>query len=318
MNAPAAAKPEYRGLIRSANLRGALWILLAAMISTGMIYFVRRAAETLPTTEIAFMRGVFGVIIILPFIARVGMAGFKSKQIHLQIARGLNASLILSLGFFTIANMPLAQLTSISFSRPLFVLILAALFLGERLKWFRSIATLIGFAGILIIVRPGMDMDPVALLAVLTAALIALNIVFVKKLTRTDRTETLIFYSTFLQALVLGAVLLLAPLLLSALDLPTPAGLVWITPSWEATAYLLGVSVCGTCMQFCSVRAYRIAEASGVAPFDYSRLLFSAALGYFVFAEVPDGWTWVGAAVVIASTLYIVRREAQIARDDPV
>ncbi len=287
---------------RSNNLRGAVWILLVAAISTGMIYCVRGAAQTLPTTEIAFLRGVFGVVIILPFIARVGLAGFKSKQIHLQLARGVNASIILSLGFYTIAHLPLAQLTSISFSRPLFVLILAALFLGERLQWFRSIATIIGFVGILIIVRPGTDMDPVALLAMLTAALIALNIVFVKKLTRTDRTETMIFYSTLLQAIVLAI----------------PASLVWVTPSWEAMAYLLGVAVSGMGMQFCSVRAYRIAEASGVAPFDYSRLLFSAALGYFVYSEVPDTWTWVGAAIVIASTLYVVRREAKIARDDPV
>lgn len=288
---PPPAQPE--------NLRGALWILAAAVMSAGMIYFVRAAAETLPTTEIAFLRGVFGAMLVLPLILRAGLAGFKSQQLPVQILRGLNSSLILSIGFYTITVLPLAQLTSISFSRPLFVLVLAALFLGERLRLFRSAATVVGFIGVLVIVRPGADMDPAVLLALLTAMLIAVNLIFVKLLVRTDRTETLIFYTAFIQAIVLAI----------------PTVFVWVTPTWEAFGYVLGVTLCGTLMQTCVVRAHRIAEASALAPFDYSRLLFASLLGYFVFAEVPDDWTWVGAAIVMAATFYIVRREVKLTRE---
>ena len=281
------------------NLRGALWILAAGAISAGMVYFVRLAAESVPTTEIAFLRGALGALLVLPIVARTGLSALKSKQVPLLVARGINGSLVLALAFYTMSVLPLAQLTSISFSRPLFVLLLAAAFLGERLRLYRSTATLVGFVGILIIVRPSADMHPASLLALLTAALIAVNLILVKLLTRTDRTETLVFYSALIQGVLLAI----------------PAAIVWVTPTWEAFGYVIGVTVCGTLMQTCVVRAYRIAEAAAIAPFDYSRLLFAGALGYFVFAEVPDEWTGVGAVIVIASTLYIARREVKIAQE---
>ncbi len=303
---PAAADDGVMGVAAASasrqaadNLHGAMWITLAALINSQMLLLVRFAGETLPPVEIAFFRGVFGLIIILPFVLRQGMAGFRTQRPGLQILRGISSSLILVCGFYAIVHLPLAQVSAISFSRPLFVLLLAAVFLSERVRMYRSLATLAGFIGVLIIVRPVGEVDPAAWIALMAAGFVALNIILIKILTRTDRTATLVFYPALVQTIVLAI----------------PVAFVWRTPSWEELSYLLGVGLVGTLMQTCVVRGYRVAEASALQPFDYTRLLFATAVGYFIFDELPDIWTWAGSAILIAATLYIARREAQLSRE---
>lgn len=281
------------------TLQGAMWITLAALINSQMLLLVRFAGETLPPVEIAFFRGAFGLLIILPFVLRQGMEGFRTHRPGLQVLRGISSSMILICGFYAIVHLPLAQVSAISFSRPLFVLLLAAIFLSERIRMYRSLATLAGFIGVLIIVRPMGEVEFAALIALLAAGFVAVNIVLVRILTRTDGTATLVFYPALAQTIVLAI----------------PVAFVWRTPSWEEAGYLLGVGLVGTLMQTCVVRGYRAAEASALQPFDYTRLLFATAVGYFGFGELPDIWTWVGSAILIAATLYITRREAQLSRE---
>jgi drug/metabolite transporter (DMT)-like permease len=295
---PGVEDPPIRPDQARDNLRGALWILGAAVMNAVVMSLVKLTGETLPPTVIAFFRGVFGLLIMAPFMWRTGLAGFHSQRPGLQLVRAISSGLILLAGFYAFVHLPLAQVTSILFSRPLFMLVLAALLLGERLRLYRSAATLAGFVGVLIVVRPGPSMDPSALIALAAALMAAGNIVMVKILTRTDRTETLIFYA------VLGQTLTLA----------VPAALDWRTPDGREWALLLGVAVAATLLQTCMVRGYRIAEASAMAPYDYSRLLFSTMAGFMLFQEVPDIWTGLGALILVASTFYITRRERQLAR----
>ncbi|MBI1179252.1 MAG: EamA family transporter [Alphaproteobacteria bacterium] len=295
---PGVEPPPPRPNQARDNLRGAVWILGAALMNAVVMSLVKLTGQTLPPTMIAFFRGVFGLLIMAPIMWRAGPAGFASRQPRLQLLRASSSGIILLAGFYSFVHLPLAQVTSILFSRPLFMLVLAALILGERIRLYRSAATLAGFVGVLIVVRPGPSMDPSALVAVGAALLAASNIVMVKLLTRTDRTETLIFYAVLGQTVVLSV----------------PAALEWQTPSGRELLLLLGVAVSATVLQTCMVRGYRLAEASAMAPFDYSRLLFSTTAGFLIFSEVPDVWTGVGALILVASTFYITRRERQLAR----
>lgn len=292
--APAPDRPEQA----RDNLRGAVWILAAAVLAAVLMAVVKLAGETLPPTVIAFFRGAFGLLIMLPFMWRVGLGGFKTHRPALQLVRAVCSGLILLASFHAFVHLPLAQVTSILFSRPLFVLVLAALFLSERLRWYRTTATLVGFVGVLIVMRPGPGMEPAALIALAAAGLAAVNVVLVRILTRTDRTETLVFYAVLAQTVVLAI----------------PAALDWETPDGRELVLLAATAIVATLLQTCVVRGYRLAEASAMAPFEYSRLLFSTAAGMLLFAEYPDVWTGAGALLLIASTFYITRRERQLAK----
>jgi drug/metabolite transporter (DMT)-like permease len=280
------------------NLRGAVWILAAAVLNTVLMSLVKLTGETLPPTVIAFFRGAFGLVIVMPFMWRVGWGGFRTHRPGLQLARALSSGLILLASFYAFVHLPLAQVTSILFSRPLFVLVLAAVFLSERLRSHRTAATLAGFLGVLIVMRPGPDMQPAALVALAAAGMAAANIVMVRILTRTDRTETMVFYAVAAQTAVLAV----------------PAALNWETPDARELLLLAATAVVATMLQTCVVRGYRLAEASAMAPFEYTRLLFSTTAGLLLFAEVPDIWTGVGALILIGSTFYITLRERELAK----
>ncbi len=280
------------------NLRGAAWIVAAALLNTLLMSVVKITGETLPPTVIAFFRGLFGLVIVLPFMWRVGWGGFHTHRPGLQLVRAVSSGLILLASFYAFVHLPLAQVTTILFSRPLFVLVLAAVFLSERLRLYRTAATLVGFLGVLIVMRPGPGMDPAALVALAAAGLAAANIVMVKILVRTDRTETLVFYAVLAQTVVLAV----------------PAALAWRTPDPHECILLAATAIIATLLQTCVVRGYRLAEASAMAPFEYVRLLFSTTAGFLLFAERPDLWTGLGAAVLIGSTFYITHRERRLAK----
>ncbi|MDX1580691.1 MAG: DMT family transporter [Alphaproteobacteria bacterium] len=280
------------------NLQGAMWIVLSAVFATATWSQVKYLGAQLPSIEIAFFRSLFGFMIILPFLIRRGAVAFKTEQPGLQLVRGINASIILSLGFYALTHLPLAQVTAIGFSRPLFLLVLAAILLGEKVRGFRWAATVIGFIGVVIVARPSADADPAVFAALGNAALLAFGVVLIKWLAKTDGTDTMIFYVTAIQSICLAI----------------PAFLFWQTPTPLQWLVLFGIGASGTLMQSCMVHAYRISEASALAPFDYSRLILAALVGYLVFGEVLDIWTGVGALVIVGATFYIIRREAQLGR----
>jgi len=174
--------------------------------------------------------------------------------------------------------------------------VFAVIILREAVSAGRWAATIVGFIGILIIVRPGSDaMDPVALIAVASALAFAIANVLIRKMSDTEPPNRIVFYYH------VGGVVLFA----------APAAWVWRMPVGFEWVLLLSIGVLTTLAMVCFIRAFSVGEANAVGPLEYVRLIYAALFGYFLFAEVPSFWTVVGAAVIVASSLYIAREEAQ-------
>ena len=203
------------------------------------------------------------------------------------------------LGFYAVTHLPLADATALSFTRPLFMIVLAVLFLGEQVRWRRWSATGVGFIGVLVMARPGEAGLDIASLSAIAGTLFVAGVgVMLKRLSTTERPETIIFYFT-----VISSILALGPALY-----------VWRTPTAPEVLGLIAIGALGSLGQYLTIRSYRIAEATAVDPVDYARLLIATFFGFLLFRELPDIWTVVGALIIIASTLYITRREARLRR----
>ena len=281
-----------------APVQGALFMTAAAFCFSVMNVFVRLAAEELHPMEVAFFRNFFALALMLPWLARAGLGALRTERIKLHLLRSFFALLTMITWFSALALLPLGEAVALNFTVPLFATAGAALILGEVVRARRWSATFVGLLGALIILRPGfVELRPEMALPILAALCMASASLVVKSLSRTERASTIVFYMN----------LFLTPLSL------VPALFVWQWPSWETLAYLVGLGGVGTAAHLLLTLAYTKADASAVVPFDYARLPFVAVIAFFLFGEVPDLWTWVGAAVIAASAIYIARREAKAA-----
>jgi len=281
------------------NVRGALWILLSALIFTGTNSLIKHVGNTMDSFQMVFFRGLFGTLFLLPIVWRAGgWDVLRSNRMNFHLARGLTGTLALMTIFYALTHMPLADVTGISFSRSLWVIVLAVLFLDERVRWRRSTATIAGFLGVLIMVRPGPEANPAAVAAVLNALFVAMSVVLIKRMTVTERPLTILFWGTFIPTFV---------------TMP-PALVVWETPRLIDLFYMAVVGGGLSMGHACLIHGLRAGEATAVMPFDYTRLILSGLAGYFLFWEVPDPFTIIGAIMIIASTYYIALREAKEAR----
>jgi drug/metabolite transporter (DMT)-like permease len=282
-----------------ANMRGALWLILACLFIATMGALVKTLGEHLDSFELAFFRAAFGLVSVLPFACRAGLGVLRTHRLGLHVARGTAGSIGMMCMFYALTHLTLAEATAITFTSPLFLTVLAAVVLHETVRRRRWSATAVGFFGVLVMLRPGDGvLEAAALVALLGALGIAVVRLLIKQLSRTEAPLTMIVYLGLIGTVV------------SAI----PAILVWRTPTlWELCLLLLlgGVS---NLSQVCMIRGYKIGEASALAPFEYARLPFAALWGYFLFAELPDLYTLLGASIIVGSTLYIVRREQQLSR----
>ena len=192
--------------------------------------------------------------------------------------------------------MPLADAQAIRFSSALFVVPLAAIFLNEKVGIKRTMATLIGFLGVIIMLNPTGDYNVASLSALGAALAFAIAAIFVKVVSKYDKPITLMFYSNIVSI----------PIMI------IPALLFWITPNLEQLFLILLMAVCASIAHNFFIRAYAIGEASIIAPIDYVRLLASAAVDFLVFGIIFGINTLIGSSIIILSTLYIVRRESKI------
>ncbi len=283
----------------SDNRRGALWMLIAALTMTLQSAIVKDLGATIDSFEIAFFRGLFGSLLVLPVAMRRLRMRDLSHNLGLHTGRAIAGAGSLICTFYAFTAMPLADATAIMFTMPMFMIVLAVPFLGETAGWGRTTATLIGFLGVIVVVRPGTAaFDPVSLIALLGALLHAVVGVFVKKMARVEPPELIMLYFS-LFAMVVFLV---------------PTFYVWHTPTPVELALLGVVAVLGIVNQVCFIAACRIGEMTVVAPLDYSRLLFAGILGYAVFGEVPDELAALGALVIVASGFLILRSSAALRR----
>jgi drug/metabolite transporter (DMT)-like permease len=282
-----------------AAVRGALWMLLAAAMFACMGGLIRFLSNDIHPLVTGFFRSVFGMILILPFMAKFGFGMMRTRRHGLFLLRGVASGLGQAFYFMAMAFLPLADAVSLTFTAPLFGVVLAVALLGEKFRLPRWIATVVGFAGVLIVLRPGFaEVTLVTLTPLLAAFSMSFIWVFVKMLSKTEPTERIVFY-------------------MMAYTIPTslvPALFVWTTPPLELVPWLVVLAVFANLGQVAMTNAYRAAEATAVFPFDFARLPFTALIAFFAFSQTPDIWTWLGALVIFGSTVYIVRHEARSAR----
>ena len=247
---------------------------------------------------VTFWRNFFGLFFMLPWLVRHGLGTLKTDRFWMFTLRSGISFVSMLLGFWSLALMPFAKAISMSFTAPLFATLLAAMVLKERVRLRRWSATIAGFVGVLIVLQPesaGINFGE--MLALFAAALSAIVSMVVKNLSKTESSNAIVTYM----------VLLLTPMSL-AVALPF-----W---SWPPAAnwwwFMAGMGLAGTLGHLCWVRALGMADVSLVVSYDYVRLLFAAVICYFAFAEAPGLHTWIGAALIVGSGIYIARREAQL------
>ncbi len=285
---------------QEAPVRAAVLMVGACAGFAAMMAIVRLLSADMHPFQLAFFRNFFGVVFMLPWlIGAGGVTALRTGRPGMHVMRsvlGLGAMLLL---FSALALLPLANVTALSFTAPLFATIGAALVLREQVGMRRWCATLVGFAGALVIVRPDTHtFTPASLVALASAAAIAAAQLSVKSLSRTENPNAMV--------LIMG--LLMTPMSL------VPALFVWTWPVPDTFFWLLLMGLVATIGQILLVRALATADASLVMPFDFARLIFASLFGWMLFAEWPDAWTWAGAAVIVCATVYIARREAKLAR----
>lgn len=286
-----------------AHLRGILAIVLATITMTGMQAMIRGLSGDLHPFEIAFFRCLFGVVVLLPMIGRLGLSVFRTRRPGLMLARGvLNSGAMLSY-FMALGLAPLATVTALGFSAPLFATIGAVLVLGERIRARRIAALLAGFIGVLVIVRPfEMSLDLGSLLAVFGSALWGSCLIIIKTMSRTESSLSITLYMGLVMTPIVGVA----------------AAFVWTGPGAGDLALLFLIGTLGTIGQWLMAQSFREAEASAVLPFDFLRLLWAGAFGYVLFGEVPDLWTWIGGTIIFGAATYVILREAKVSgRTDP-
>ena len=284
------------------NVRAALWLLASGVLFTLTSVMVKQLGDSLDPFQITLFRLLVSLVLIAPFLIRAGRqaGGIHTSVPGLQVLRGIVGTSAMMLGFYAIVNLPLAEAQAISFTRTLFLVPLAAFLLSEAVGVRRWVAVLIGFVGVLIILRPGsgLTFSLGALAGLGHAFLVAVATILVSIVSRHDRPVTLMFYTG----------------LVGTLFAAIPAILVWTNPTLEEYGMLFLMGIFAAAAHNCFIRAYAIGEASAIAPFDYIRLVLAGVAGYLVFDTIPDRYSWLGAGVIISSAFYIIRREAQIAK----
>jgi len=291
------AKTKKKFAALSPNMRGAIWLIAGSICFTGVGVLIKLLGRELDSTQVAFFRCIFGVLFVLPIIFRQNFAALRSKRHAGHFWRAALGTVSMVIGFYALTHLTLADVTAISFTTPLFVIIVAVLFLGEKVRWRRWTATAVGFVGVLIMMRPGQGaFDPVMLVALFGTLLTAIAVCLVKSLTGSENTRVMLVMFT----------------LWSAGFLLAPAIYVWKDPSAWGWVMATTMGLLATIGQAFVIKAYTEGEATAVSPFDYLRLPLSVAAGVWIFAEAPSWWTLVGALIIVVSTLYIARREAKL------
>lgn len=282
------------------NLLGVVWMVAAALSLTTMYIAARQLSPEMSTFQIVFFRAVAGLLILLPWLMRNGLSALQTQKPLLHAGRGLCTFGAISFLFYGVANAPLGDATALQAVYPLITIVLVVLVLGEPCGRARWLAAFAGFAGLLVIVRPGFAVLDEATLALLACSLCyAGSNLFLKLLARTADQATMMVFTQNAFILLYSAI---------------PVIFVWVTPDWSLAPWIGLLALAGFSAQSCMTRAMLEGEASVVMPFDYLRLPFAALAGYLLYAEVPDLPTVLGAAIIVGSVVYIGASEAQLKR----
>ena len=278
----------------SGSARAAWWITISACCYVVVITIVRGLAPNIHVFEIVFFRSLFGALFMAPWVMRRGVGVLRTPRSGLLILRGAGAFVAGSCLFYAATLLPLGEFMAITFTRPILASIGAILFLGEIARGRRWTAIFVGFAGALIVIRPGFQVINIGMIFVLAAVMVQVaNTLIIKFATRTVEPDVIAVY----HAIVIAPIALI------------PTLFVWTMPGWEQFLLLAAAGMLTLMVQRSMTRAFVAADATVVLAFGFIRLPVAALAGFVFFSEVPILWVWVGGALIIAASLFLVRRE---------
>ena len=278
-------------------LRGLLWAVLAGVLFAFLNATMRALTRQLDPFQVQFLRYAMGFAVWLPLMLRSGFAAWRPRHVGGQFARGIVHTLGLSLWFYAVPHIPLADTTAIGFTVPLFVMLGAAWLLGEPMRWERWLASAIGFFGVLIVLAPqlGGSAGHHALVMLASSPVFAASYLITKQLTRHERSEVIVAWQSITVALF-------------SLPLALPG---W---QWPDAAQWLALAACGllgSSGHYCLARSFAATDISATQSVKFLDLVWAALLGWLVFADLPSESTLLGGLVICAATFWIARREAQ-------
>jgi drug/metabolite transporter (DMT)-like permease len=276
-------------------VRGALWMTGASMMIALSASCVRHLSASFSAFELVFIRCALGTLFLLPWIFRMSMRGtLRTTRMPLYLVRTTLSYSGMVCVFYGLANMPIGEVYALLFLVPLITIVLAVFILKERAGAHAWIACAVGFFGALVILRPGIIPISLAAAAVLfTAVTYAGTNTCIKALSRTDTPVQITIYGNLL-ALPIALI---------------PTLFVWHTPTWQDVPWIIAMALFQTCAGLFHARSVQAADARVVQPFNFLRLPASVVLAYFLFAELPSNWTWLGAVLIFASSYYVLYRE---------
>ncbi|MDA9669171.1 DMT family transporter [bacterium] len=275
-------------------------IIISVFFGTVMLSFLKIAQEDVNVYVAGFFRFFLGLVIILPYIIKKKDAVLKTthlKQHFLRAILGLPAMLLY---FSALVILPIEKLTAISFVVPLIVTILAVFFLGEKIYIYRTLALLLGFGGMLVIIRPGFVDISIGVYMVLFSALLwSINIIITKKISKDDSAITILAYQSIFMSLLSFFIVLFF----------------WEMPSLKTFIYLILAAMCGTVLHLTLNHAFKLVDVSMTQPYSFLNLVFASIIGYLVFDEIPDLYTWIGALIIFTGVLIISYREMKLDKE---
>lgn len=295
----AAAEPLPAA--RNDVLAGILWVTLAMILFAALAAASKVAIQLgYDPLQVVFMRNAAALALLLPLLGTRGLDLVRSKSMNLYGVRVLISLVSMTAWFYALSLIPMGEITAIGFLSPIFGSVAAIVFLGEKVRLRRWSAILIGFAGAMIMLRPGHAPLGVGQLCALVSALSGGVIaVLLKRLSNADEPEKIVFITTAM----------MTPMSL------LPAVFVWKWPGLDVVPVLTVIAVTGVLGHVALMRGFAAIDASLVLTFEFSRLPFVVGIGYVMFGELIDMWTWIGAAVVMGSAAYIAHREAKVRRE---
>jgi drug/metabolite transporter (DMT)-like permease len=289
-------------------LTGITLKILSVAVFVGMQSFIKAAGQ-LPAGQIVFFRSffaIFPILIVLGYRKKLRTALHTSRPLN-HIARGVVGVTAMSLGFFALTRLPLPEAITLNYAQPLLVVVFSVIFFGETIRIYRWSAVVVGLVGVLIISWPkltlftgggqmGTQEALGTMAALVSAAVSAVALLLVRSLVTTEKTSTIVlWFSTTASVLAL---------------LTIPFG--WSALTGEQIAFLVASGLCGGIAQMLMTESYRHAEASTVAPFEYTSMILGIAVGYLIFGDVPTVHMLVGGAIVVAAGIFIILREHQL------
>ena len=282
------------------NIKAVLLALTASFCAVLMSVFLKLAQSDVNVFTVGFLRFFFGFLIILPFILNSQFKIYSTNNFKFHLARSIINVPMMILGFAALMYIPLEQIKAIGFLSPIIVVILSVIILKEKIFLIRILALLIGFIGVIIILRPGIIEINIGAYMVLISGLMWSTVIIITKfMSKEDSPMTILtFQYTFVSLFTLPLALIF-----------------WTNPSYECLLYTLLSAIVGTILHLCINTSYRLADLSVIQPVWFTQLIFASAFGFIIFGEIPDGWTWAGGILVFSSVLIITYRENYLKKD---